>query len=64
MTDGKHRQEQHHPLDIDSDDHTKESSNPTLLDQWDEHDELVGEDRDKGPDHKVRHRPGRGGSDD
>ena len=56
------------PLDILSDDHTSENIDPTQIHDghldWDDHDELVGEDRDGGPDHHVRHRPGKGGSDD
>jgi hypothetical protein len=62
----RHRREHHHPLDINSDDHGSEASNSTLLHEheWDqEHDELVGEDRDGGPDHHLRHRPGKGASD-
>lgn len=54
MSSGKHRKEHTHPLDIESDDHSNEHSNPTMLhdrtdDEFDRED--IGEDRDNGSPH-------------
>lgn len=67
--ESRERREHSHPIDVGSDDHGNENSNPTLLGHLDdEHDRPdVGEDRDHGPHHHIR-RPGEhnqhgGGSD-
>ncbi len=55
MTGGKHKHRQHHhPIDIDSDDHTMPSENPTLLGTSVYDGEEGGDDRDDGPDHSIR----------